>query len=54
MIEPSDLELGAVRLGAGAYGEVWPGTLNGTPVAVKKLHRSKLDEQNLKLSLIHI
>ena len=36
------------KLGAGAFGEVWRGSLNGTPVAVKKLHRNKLDEANLK------
>ena len=36
------------KLGAGAFGEVQLATLNGTPVAVKKLHRSKLDEANLK------
>ena len=46
MIEPSDLVLGKARLGAGAYGEVWPATLHGTPVAVKKLHRNKINELN--------
>ena len=46
MIDASELELGR-RLGAGVFGEVWRATLNGTPVAVKKLHRNKLDEANL-------
>ena len=35
-------------LGAGAFGEVWQATLNDMPVAVKKLHRDKLDEGNLR------
>ena len=47
MISADELEL-EKRLGAGAFGEVWRASLNGTPVAVKKLHRNKLDEANLK------
>ena len=43
----SDLELGE-SLGRGQFGEVFSATLHGTPVAVKKLHRNKLDEANLK------
>ena len=35
-------------LGAGSYGEVWLASYNGTPVAVKKLHRNKIDEAGLK------
>ena len=34
-------------LGAGSFGEVWLAKLNGTPVAVKRLHRNRLDEANL-------
>ena len=30
------------------YGGVWLGALDGTPVAVKTLHRSRLDEANLR------
>ena len=39
---------GGRKLGAGAFGEVWAAALNGTPVAVKKLHRNKIDEAGLK------
>ena len=48
MIEPSELELSDTKLGAGSFGEVWLAFYRGTPVAVKKLHRNKLDEANLK------
>ena len=47
LIKTEDIELES-RLGAGAFGEVWLARLNSTPVAVKKLHRNKLDEANLK------
>ena len=48
MIDPEGIEFSETKLGSGAFGEVWHATLNGTPVAVKKLHRNRLDEQNLK------
>ena len=48
MIDVTELRFSDTRLGTGACGEVWRASLNGTPVAVKKLHRSKLDEANLK------
>ena len=48
MINVSNLKFGKKRLGSGAFGEVWPATLNGTPVAVKKLHRNRIDEDQLR------
>ena len=49
MIDSAELDFSSgIRLGAGAFGEVWMATLNSTPVAVKKLHRNKLDEANLR------
>ena len=47
LVDAAQIQFGK-RLGAGAFGEVWAATLNGTPVAVKKLHRNRLDEKNLK------
>ena len=46
-VDASQLVLGRA-LGAGTFGEVQAATLNGTPVAVKKLHRHRLDEANLR------
>ena len=48
MLEASELEVSSTKLGSGAFGEVWRASFNGTPVAVKKLHRNKLDEANLR------
>ena len=48
MLSFSDITFSDIKLGAGAFGEVWHATLNGVPVAVKKLHREKLDEANLR------
>ena len=47
LIDPEALGPMQARLGAGAFGEVWRATYNGTPVAVKKLH-NKLDAANLE------
>ena len=47
-IAASELEFDNRSLGSGTFGDVWLATYHGTPVAVKKLHRSKLDEANLK------
>ena len=48
LIDTSEITFGR-KLGQGAFGEVWLAQLNGTPVAVKKLHRNRLDEANLKM-----
>ena len=48
MVDAEDIELSETKLGCGSFGAVWLATLSGTPVAVKKLHRNRLDEQNLK------
>ena len=51
LIDPHELKIDTdpkARLGAGAFGEVWRGTYRGTPVAVKKLHRAKIDEAHLR------
>ena len=49
MIRTDEIVFTEKRLGAGAFGEVWLASLNGTPVAVKKLHRNRLDEASLKM-----
>ena len=49
MIEVDEIKFSKTKLGGGTFGEVWRASLNGTPVAVKKLHRNKLDEANLKM-----
>ena len=46
LLSSSEIQL-SKKLGAGAFGEVWRADQNGTPDAVKKLHRNKLDEHNL-------
>ena len=51
LIDPQELKMGTdaeARLGAGVFGEVWRGSYRGTPVAVKKLHRAKINEANLR------
>ena len=48
LIPRDEIQLGSARLGAGSFGEVWPASFNGTPVAVKKLHRNKLNEPSLR------
>ena len=48
MIDVAEIKFSQTRLGGGAFGEVWHANLNGTPVAVKKLHRAKIDEANLR------
>ena len=48
MIDSADITFSDKQLGKGASGEVWLGTFSGTPVAVKRLHRNRLDEVNLK------
>ena len=48
MIGIEEISFSKKRLGGGAFGEVWRGSFSGTPVAVKKLHRAKLDEENLR------
>ena len=48
MIDPVDIMYSNTKLGSGAFGQVWLATYNNTPVAVKKLHRDKLDVLTLK------
>ena len=48
MIDVEEINFSKTRLGGGAFGEVWSASLNGTPVAVKKLHRARIDEANLR------
>ena len=45
-IDPSELQLGEL-LGSGSFGEVRRAVWHGTPVAVKRLHRSKINAKDL-------
>ena len=48
-INANDLEVSRTKkLGTGRTGDTWQATLNGTPVAVKKMHRNLLDADHLK------
>ena len=48
MIDTAMIHYSSTKLGSGAFGEVWVADYSGTPVAVKRLHRNKLDEPNLR------
>ena len=48
MIDSTEISYSDKQLGKGTSGEVWLATFSGTPVAVKRLHRSRLDEASLK------
>ena len=48
LISKEDLDLSDKVLGTGSFAEVWLASWKGVAVAVKKLHRSKLDDANLR------
>ena len=47
-IDPSDILIAEV-IGAGVFGEVRAGTLHGTPIAVKTMHRKAISTGGLEL-----